>query len=67
MQYCRAPEPTTLVQVEALHDGVVGELVDPSGNALPPCIVMERGESLQDWANRAEPDLFMSLAVCPPS
>jgi hypothetical protein len=53
-----------VAQVEALRDGVEGELVDPSGKALPPCIVMERGESLQDWANRAEPDLFMSLAVC---
>jgi hypothetical protein len=50
--------------VDALRDGVKGELVDPSGKALPPCIVMERGESLQDWANRAEPDMFASVAVC---
>jgi hypothetical protein len=51
--------------VEALRDGVQGELVDPSGKPMPPCIVMERGESLQEWANRAEPDLFTALAVCP--
>jgi hypothetical protein len=50
--------------VETLRDGVTGELVDPQGRALPPCIVMERGESLQEWANRAEPDLLASLAVC---
>lgn len=55
----------SLLQVEALRDGVKGELVDPWGNALPPCIVMERGESLQEWANRAKPDLFASLAVRP--
>ena len=24
---------------------------------------MEKGESLQDWSERAEPDLFTSLAV----
>jgi hypothetical protein len=53
-----------VLQVEALRDDVQGELVDPCSRALPPCIVMERGESLQEWANRAEPDLFMSLAVC---
>jgi hypothetical protein len=52
-----------VLQVEALRDGVTGELVDPKGRALPPCVVMERGESLQEWANRAEPDLFASLAV----
>jgi hypothetical protein len=52
-----------VLQVEALRDGVTGDLVDPKGRALPPCIVMERGESLQEWANRAEPDLFTSLAV----
>eukprot|EP00892_Ulva_mutabilis_P000976 jgi/Ulvmu1/1087/UM106_0003.1 len=33
------------------------------GKPLPPCIVMEKGESLQDWSERAEPDLFTSLAV----
>ena len=48
-----------LPQVEAVCD----DAVDPRGRALPPCIVMEKGESLQDWSNRAEPDLFASLAV----
>lgn len=54
-------------QVEALRDGGNGDLMDPKGNALPPCIVMERGESLQDWATRAEPDMFQSLAVRSPT
>ena len=48
-----------LPQVEAVCD----DAVDPRGRPLPPCIVMEKGESLQDWSNRAEPDLFTSLAV----
>jgi hypothetical protein len=51
------------VQVEALRDGVKGELVDPRGKSMPPCIVMERGESLQEWASRAEPDPFTALSV----
>eukprot|EP00892_Ulva_mutabilis_P008118 jgi/Ulvmu1/5679/UM024_0026.1 len=48
-----------LPQVEAVSD----DAVDMRGRRLPPCIVMEKGESLQDWSNRAEPDLFTSLAV----
>ena len=50
-----------LPQVEA----VCGDARDPAGAPLPPCIVMEKGESLQDWSNRAEPDLFMAVAVWP--
>ena len=52
-----------LPQVETICD----HAVDPWGRTLPPCIVMEKGESLQDWSNRAEPDLFTSLAVRPPT
>ena len=48
-----------LPQVETVCD----DAVDPRGRPLPPCIVMEKGESLQDWSNRAEPDLFTSVAV----
>ena len=51
-------------QVEAVCDGSAGGLEDPRGRWLPPCIVMEKGESLHDWSDRAEPDLFTSLAVC---
>ena len=52
-----------LPQVEAVCDGSAGGLEDPRGRLLPPCIVMEKGESLHDWSDRAEPDLFTSLAV----
>ena len=38
---------------------------DPQGARLPPCIVMEKGESLHEWCNRADPDLFASVAVRP--
>ena len=52
-----------LPQVEAVCDGSAGGLEDPRGRWLPPCIVMEKGESLQEWSDRAEPDLFTALAV----
>eukprot|EP00892_Ulva_mutabilis_P006549 jgi/Ulvmu1/4266/UM194_0006.1 len=52
-----------LPQVESVCDGSAGGLEDPRGRWLPPCIVMEKGESLHDWSDRAEPDLFTSLAV----
>lgn len=53
-----------LPRLQTICDGSTCKLVDPHGRRLPPCIVMERGESLQDWSQRAEPDLFTSLAVC---
>eukprot|EP00892_Ulva_mutabilis_P004445 jgi/Ulvmu1/2372/UM130_0003.1 len=52
-----------LPHVEAVCDGSAGGLEDPRGRPLPPCIVMEKGESLHDWSERAEPDIFTSLAV----
>lgn len=32
---------------------------------LPPCVVMEKGESLHDWSERGQPDFFMALSVRP--
>lgn len=52
-----------LPQVDMVCDSATANLVDPRGRTLPPCIIMEKGESLQDWSNRAEPDLFTALAV----
>ena len=39
-------------------------LVDPSGCPLPPFIVMERGDSLDIWSERAKPDVWQSVSVC---
>ena len=52
-----------LPQVEAVCDRMVSGLKDPRGHPLPPCILMEKGESLHDWSGRAEPDLLSALAV----
>ena len=39
------------------------ELVDPGGHPLPPCIVMERGESLDLWSDRNAPDRAQAFTV----
>lgn len=43
------------------------ELKDARGVPLPPFIVMEKGESLSDWTERAHPELFQGIAVRSPT
>ena len=52
-----------LPHVEAVCDSAEAGLVDPRGRSLPPCTVMEMGESLQELCDRAEPDCFTTFAV----
>ena len=40
-------------------------MVDPAGHPLPPCIVMERGESLDLWSDRNAPDRAQAFTVRP--
>ena len=48
----------------AAHANDDGSLVDMDGHALPPCIVMERGTSLDMWAQSGKPDRFQAATVC---
>lgn len=60
--YCGRLSPDVQVRnVEANSDK---RIQDPTGYPLPPCIVMERGESLDIWAERAKPDRSMAFTVC---
>lgn len=34
---------------------------------LPSFLIMEKGESLDEWSRRAKPDNFQAVAVRPPS
>jgi hypothetical protein len=34
------------------------------GFVFPPCLVVERGESLDEWARRIEPGFLTILSVC---
>eukprot|EP00892_Ulva_mutabilis_P004163 jgi/Ulvmu1/2118/UM127_0003.1 len=59
-----APPPGDfLPAVDAVVDGEGTTLVDPRGRPLPPCIVMDKGLSLQDWIDTTTPDLFTALAM----
>lgn len=55
-------------KVEAIYDPDTSPdaFTDRFGRALPPCIVMERGESLNEWSHRAQPDIFQAVAVRSP-
>ena len=52
-----------LPQVQAVNDGPTQGLHDTAGRPMPPCIVMAKGDSLQDWSGRAKPDFFTTLGV----
>jgi hypothetical protein len=40
-----------------------GQLQDERGHPLPPCIIMERGESLNEWCQRRKPDIWGVMPV----
>eukprot|EP00892_Ulva_mutabilis_P004406 jgi/Ulvmu1/2337/UM013_0185.1 len=52
-----------LPRLEGLYDNRDAALQDPRGHALPPCVIMERGESLAEWFQRRKPDLRTALPV----
>ena len=35
----------------------------PNGYVFPPCIIIERGESLDEWARRESPDFITTMQV----
>jgi hypothetical protein len=39
-------------------------IVDTEGYALPPCVVIEKGEALNEWARRRSPGLQAKAEVC---
>lgn len=40
-----------------------GQETDAHDIPLPPFLVMEKGESLDEWNHRAKPDIFQAVAV----
>eukprot|EP00892_Ulva_mutabilis_P010095 jgi/Ulvmu1/7458/UM037_0001.1 len=50
-------------RLRMLRDNADGALVDPHGAALPPCIVMEKGESLDIFCERSRPDQAQAYSV----
>ena len=58
-----SPLGAFLPQAKAIVDNEDGEFRDAHGHRMPPCIVMEKGESLDMWCRRAEPDRPLVYAV----
>jgi hypothetical protein len=52
-------------RLHALVDNSDGHFKDAFGHAMPPCIVMERGESLDKWVqrNKRKMDMFTCMQV----
>jgi hypothetical protein len=57
-----------LPQLHCIVEETSGTLVDGRGNALPSCIIMEKGEALQLWTNSGDAmDMITSLQARSPS
>lgn len=52
-----------LPRLRALLDNTDGRFRDPHGHKMPPSIIMEKGESLDMWCRRVEPDRLLQCAV----
>ena len=52
-----------LPKIEVMTDNERSVEGDAHNIALPPFIVMEKGEALDEWSRRAKPDMFQSVAV----
>ncbi|NJR42367.1 MAG: hypothetical protein HC767_06605 [Akkermansiaceae bacterium] len=63
--YRNSPLGKLLPRLEGIIDNADGALVDPAGHKLPPCIIMERGESLDEWSRRRKPDMWAAMPVRP--
>lgn len=68
-QYTNTESPIQQFLPRIRSDGIVdnkdGAFVDANGRPMPPCIVMERGESLNKWVvrNKREMDTFTCMQV----
>lgn len=63
--YNNSPLGKLLPRVEGMYANREKPVfVDPAGHKLPPCIVMERGESLDEWSCRRKPEMWAAMPVC---
>jgi hypothetical protein len=66
-QYTNKDNPliSFLPRLHALVDNRDGQFKDAFGHMMPPCIVMERGESLDMWVrrNKRKMDMFTCMQV----
>ena len=58
-----ADQRNTVPQVRNVEGNADKSITDPQGSPLPPCIMMERGESLDIWSECAKPDRSQAFMV----
>lgn len=63
--YTDSPLGELLPRNYGMYDNEDGVLQDAMGNKLPAFIVMERGESLDEWSQRRRPDVWGAMPVRP--
>lgn len=44
-----------------------GSFADPDGTPMPPCIIIERGRAIDEWAARVKPGVPAVAQVGPPT
>lgn len=63
--YTDSPLGKLLPRLEAMVDNADGSVQDAKGHPLPPFVIMERGESLDEWSRRRKPDMWAAMPVRP--
>ena len=57
--------PKFMPTVIQFVDNQDGKFCDPTGGPMPPCLVMEKGESLTERTMRRKNDIFTTIQACP--
>jgi hypothetical protein len=61
--YCNSALCKLIPGLKMISSNADGSSCDGFGRPLPPCLVMEKGESLDHWSDRAKPDIFQAVGV----
>jgi hypothetical protein len=62
--YRNSPLRSFMPSVVLFEGNVDNSIRDPFGGVMPPFIVMEKGESLQERARNRQIDVFTAAQVC---
>lgn len=62
--YRTAALSALMPHISVLESNAAAKVRTPQGYVFPPFMVVERGEPLDEWANRVQPDFLNVLKVC---
>lgn len=64
--YCKHSIRAMMPSVAVVESNAAKSVTGPGGYAFPPFIVVEKGESLDEWVLRVQPDFVTILQVLAP-